>query len=61
MFCIVGYCHVWCGNVRIIFIGGFKMASFEGKVSKMGRKRMVNVPAKQVGFKVGDAVRVRKK
>ena len=37
------------------------MTSFEGKVSKMGRKRMVNVPAKQVGFKVGDAVRVRKK
>ena len=48
-------------KARFIFMGGFKMTSFEGKVSKMGRKRMVNVPAKQVSFKVGDAVKVRKK
>ena len=36
------------------------MTSFEGKVSKMGRKRMINVPANQVGFNVGEAVKVQK-
>lgn len=32
---------------------------FEAKVTKMGRKRIINVPAKQEGFKVGKNVKVK--
>ena len=33
---------------------------FEGTITKMGRKRMINVPVKQEGFIPGDAVKVTK-
>ncbi len=33
---------------------------FNSKITKMGRKRMINVPAKQEGFAPGDSVQVRK-
>ena len=33
---------------------------FEGTITKMGRKRMINVPAKQEGFIPGDRVEVKK-
>ena len=34
--------------------------SFEATISQMGRKRMINVPAKQEGFAPGDRVKVIK-
>ncbi len=33
---------------------------FEGTITKMGRKRMINVPAKQQDFITGDSVKVTK-
>jgi len=34
--------------------------NFKAKISKMGRKLMINVPAKQEGFAPGDNVQVKK-
>ncbi len=33
---------------------------FEGTITKMARKRMINVPAKEEGFAPGDRVKVTK-
>lgn len=32
------------------------MGKFKAVVSRMGRKRVINVPAKQKGFEIGDSV-----
>jgi len=36
------------------------MSSFKAKVSKQGRRRVVNVPNKNKNFKPGDPVKVTK-
>jgi len=33
---------------------------FKSKITKMGRKRMINVPAKETRFAPGDSVQVKK-
>ena len=34
---------------------------FEGKVSKHGKRRIINIPAILKGFEIGDEVEVKKK
>ena len=40
-------------------IGKRMEMNFESKVTKMGRKRVINVPAKQKGFEPGCKVKVK--
>jgi len=33
---------------------------FKATITKMGRKKMINVPTKETGFALGDSVQVKK-
>lgn len=44
----------------ILLVYLLSMVSFEANVSKMGRKRMINVPARRKEFKVGNKIKVLK-
>ena len=45
-------------TMLLLYVGSVIMHDFEGKVTKMGRKKIINVPNKLSYIKVGQKVRV---